>query len=239
MFKKATQLTSLSLLGTIALTMPNQANAATLVNPGFETGDLTGWTEATSGTTVVTIGALDDTYSAQIVKQNSGTLSQGFSAMTGTINVGFNFSATDPGGATDRVLHFVLVGGGDSLINFRLVDEDTDGDGDLQAFSGSAWESTGVKDVAFTTKQAFSLTINDLGGVSPTYDVSIGTSSATGLTIFQTTPTAASSLDSILFAHGAQAAGSTLLIDNVYIPEPSSLALFGLGGLLIARRRRG
>lgn len=79
-------------------------------------------------------------------------------------------------------------------------------------------------------------------GVSPTPDDLDGISGQIGLTTFTSSPLAAGSYRiglSVMNSNGnINAGGSALIVDNVMlVPEPACLALVGLAGLSVVRRR--
>jgi hypothetical protein len=79
--------------------------------------------------------------------------------------------------------------------------------------------------------------------VTLSYDFAtkIGSVTAGGDTAFADADTEAS-FDSFALRQSSSSSDETISVDNLVIdvvPEPGSLALLGLGSLLIARRRRG
>jgi len=219
------------------------ANAAVLINGDFETGDLTGWTGGggTTGSVVSTTSPLAGTYSAVQTPKAAQQLYQAFTTITLTATTSFIFSASDPGGANDRSMNVTFRGsgytGGSPQINLRLTDVGNNSTGDIQVFDGATWQTVLTSAVTFNTSTAFSLTINSYG-VGSTYDLTVGSSTATGLSYFHGGVLA--NFAQLSFVNASNTAGSTLKIDNVsVIPEPSAAALLGgLGGLLLLRRRR-
>ena len=165
----------------------------------------------------------------------------------------FDFASEDPGGATNRSLHFSMLIGGTtaSYIRFigRIVDADADGDGDLEIYDKNTpgYKSV-IKDcIQFDADVQSAISVNHLKIVShmelaaPKYDVyvtdSLGTThSALGLAYWYSS--APSQNDKLCGAQfETESSSGDYLIDNVTghtIPEPSTIALLasGLFGLL-------
>lgn len=229
------------------LVLATSANAAILVNGGFETGDFTGWNAAGGSKTVTTTSPLSGTYSAQLTDSTSGPvfLSQAFTPLVGgSATLSFNFFVTAPTAdeGTNRPLEVSLRNdAGSSFLTLRLVDLTLDGDGELETLVGPSltWTSTGINSVAFGAVNSFTLTLNNLSatpGVT-TYGITVGSESVTGLTGYRGTATP-DSVEEIVFAQ-VNLANSTLKLDNVSIvPKPHTALLGGLGLLALLRRRR-
>lgn len=225
-------------LAGLALAAGSVSAANVIVNGDFETGDLTGWSLTGSGSTVSSTDPLAGLESAIQTPNGTSKIEQSFTTFTTAATTSFIFSATDPGGSGDRSMNVTFgESGSDDQINLRLVDDGADGDGDIQAFSGS-WNTVLPDAVTFGTTTTFSLTINGYGG-SFSYDLNVGGSTATGLTAVQ--GSALGDFNHLSFVNAQLASGSSVKFDNVLVdvvPEPSAAALLGLGGLALLRRRR-
>ena len=214
-----------------------QAEAALLTNGDFETGDFTGWTKSSATTVIDATTPLAGTASV-VQTGGNGLLRQAFTAQTTPTTASFIFTATDPGGAADRTMnvYFEQSGSSSNRVNLRLVDRDDDGDGDVEVFDG-AWQLALENAVTFGEVTSLSLTFNSYG-VGANYDLTVGSSTATGLTAFQNG--APTDFGDIIFVSSSNSATATFEFDNVVVPEPSTflLAVFGGLGLTLLRRRR-
>ena len=213
-------------------------------NGDFETGTFASWTPG--GASIVPPGTpLAGSFSAEV--GGGDTLSQSLDAAVAITSdpfvTSFLFSMPDPGGASDRGLNLLLAPGTSSpRINVRVVDEDDDGDGDVQVFSGS-WGTVLADAVDFDSTELFTLTINSIGAGTINYDISVDGNTASGLT-GQHVP--GSAITTLVFEGDLSAV--SYVVDNVEAgfdvepptaPEPSSalLAIAGLIGLSLRRRR--
>lgn len=105
-------------------------------------------------------------------------------------------------------------------------------DTSLYVFDGTNWNRTGTTITAANTWQQLIVTIK-----STTIDITVGTTPSNGWA-----RTYAGTFDQINLRHVNSSAGVLYLDDvevsgGVLIPEPAALALFGLGGVLLRRRR--
>lgn len=193
-----------------ALALPTLASASVLVNPSFETGDLTGWTasggisasnaagdqtDGDFGVVFPTGTGLVGNNQTTILRQDiDGTLLNDNGSLTITVDLFSDRVSGGPGKFTARLL-------GDGSI---LEDEQT------QAGGGAFFPLT--------------FTVDDIGNFG-TYQIFLRSETGTnsvGTTQFK--------LDNVVLS------GSALPV--VDVPEPASLALLGLGMMAMASRRR-
>ncbi len=89
----------LPLLGAFALSAPASA-ATTITNPGFETGDLSGWTASGAATSVTTSGPHSGTYAALLGSTSpingDSSIAQTFTAPSGGATLAFWYNVTCP-----------------------------------------------------------------------------------------------------------------------------------------------
>ena len=223
----------------LVITTASASAANVIVNGDFETGDLTGWTGG-AGTTVSSTDPLAGVESAIQVYGFQEQLYQRFTPITTAATASFIFQASDPGGAGDRSLNFVIrdsvivSGQARHQINLRLVDLDADGDGDVQIYDGG-WQTIFTDAVVFGETTSLSLTLNSYG-TGATYDLNVGGNTANGLSFFQNG--FMTDFAEVAFLNEGLSGSTTLKIDNVsVVPEPSTTALIGLGGLALILRR--
>ena len=111
--------------------------------------------------------------------------------------------------------------------------EDANGNNDVLSFyNGSTVSklSDAQGDISFNTLQTFSLTIT-----SDSWSYSLnGAPATTGTTSFDMSK----SYGFVAYGHNAPMNGSYITNITISVPEPSSTALLGLGGLALALRRR-
>jgi hypothetical protein len=229
----------------------------------------TGWSEFTSDTSASAVNSavvhagISGTDAARLPGQatNSGVLRQDVAGPTVNWQFDVDFAMADPGdtsGTTERgfnlfLIHHTSSGG---KINLRVIDEDGDSNGEVQVYNGSVFvtvlgdvvpfsidlNGNGVLTDAGDTFSPVHLTIAGTYGFTPTYVVTVGSSSSAALSHFQTNApsTTNNNIDRIAFA--ASTAGTqSFVVDNVsLIPEPGTGALLlgGLGTLLGFRRSR-
>lgn len=152
-------------------------------------------------------------------------------------SVSYDFAAADPGGDTMRSLSSsILRPGGSTMITLRVVDENDDGTGDLQVFSGS-WQ-TGVlpNSVLFSDVTSSPLVHNltikvDTSLPTPTYDITLVDSggavhTASSLSLFNNNPALYSGTGGIDF--NTFLSDGDYLIDNVSVKNaiaPNALKL--------------
>ncbi|MEM8945904.1 MAG: PEP-CTERM sorting domain-containing protein [Planctomycetota bacterium] len=234
----------LCLLFLIAISA-NTANASLLTNGDFETGDLTGWTEPVtpSGWSVGT-PALSGGFSAISAPPGAfnKTLRQEVSPLTDDTTLTMQFSAPSSTTSSARSLNFYLEASNFFRMNLRIVDEGSDGDGDLQAFDNvastpaSGW-TTLLNDISFDTAHTLTVNVTGLGTVdtaSFTADVDGNTSAP--IQAFQSgIPFSISRVELVNNNIGWTVDNVTLSV----IPEPASLALLGFSGIAMVIRRRG
>lgn len=237
---------NLAAFSAFALVTGSASAANVIVNGDFETGNLSGWTQNGTGTTVSATNPLAGTSSAVQVQGTGAQLFQSFTAITSTVTTSFIFSATDPG-ELDRSMNVGWRGTGypdtSGQINLRLVDVGDNGIGDIQVFDSATWQTVLTDVVTFDSTPSLpsttlSLTINSFG-LGANYDLTVGASTATGITFFH--GAALTDLEQLSFVNSSLAAGSSVKFDNVSvdaIPEPSAALLGSLGLLMLLRRRR-
>ena len=219
--------TTMSLAALAGLTLAaGSASAANVITNGdFETGDLTGWSLGIDGTTIDSTTPLAGSHSALQLPKGSDFLSQSFTSFTGAATTSFIFAASDPGGAGDRSMNVTFGESGSSnQINLRLVDQDADGDGDVQVFNG-AWTTVLTDAVTFGSTTTFSLTINEYGA-GFNYDLNVGGNIASGLTDVQ--GGVLNDFNEISFVNSSLAGGSTFEFDNVSVDATVSSLGFSL-----------
>jgi hypothetical protein len=227
---------------TAALVLAGTTASADVVNGDFEADPFdTGWTNSAVTETTGLNGSASAANLAAVSRLNQAV------DPLRTFDLTFTFSPTEVAGS--RTLNMTLHNDGSDgssalgvTLNIR-----SDASGNLQAFDGSGWQTVGAG--AFATVGAeytVQVSANDWGlGGTNTYDLSwsdanstVLSNSSAGLSFFQFTPTAADGIGGIAFIRGT-GNGDYTVDDVSFVPEPGSLALLGLGGLLIARRRRG
>ena len=197
--------------------------ANSIITGGFETGNLSGWTQSGSGTTVSGTSPLAGAYSALQAPSVGSQLSQTFPAVTTAVTTSFVFSATDPGNDRTRSMSVAWHGSGYTTgapqINLRLTDVDSDGDGDIQVFDSTTWRTVLSSVVTFDASPSppsttLTLTINSFG-TGANYDVSVGSGSVTGLTHFQ--GGVPSDLTQLSFVNSSNTSGSSFKFDDVSV----------------------
>ncbi len=197
----------------VSFASPVQANF--LINGNFE--DVTDWWFAGAGPGTQPVGWRDTTgdnpatqqfdslaiggsgISALIQPVAGGRLRQELSTLPlPQAVISFDFATDDPGGANDRTLSgTVLNQNGATLITFRVVDENEDGIGEMQFFSGTWQVGTLPNSVIFgnlgSAPLVHSMSIRlDTARDVPAYDVTLIDSNgtvheATGLSYFNGT----------------------------------------------------
>lgn len=214
----------LSLLAA-SLLLAGQANANLVTNPGFETGDATGWT--TSGSTIVQQCA----FTVMGCAPGGGTYHAGLNIFVGDNgNSSFNQNVTLPGPGTYFFGAYVSFGTNSAPGNFAqgqisLSVQPGNSPSETVGFDPNALNGQftipGNGGYSFTPYFLMTDTLI-YGGVGPT-------SAIINVNVQDFTP------DNGQFI--------ALIFDNVFVeavPEPASLALFaaGLTGLGLARRRK-
>ena len=161
------------------------------------------------------------TFTASIGGAQTGTNSLSILGVGGVLAFDTGINA-GPGEATFDVLY-------DDFIDVDVTD-------------GGSNDAFAIGILAIDGSVDFSVTLND-GINSGTGSIS---TSSTGTVLIDLNDAAfagvdLTSIDSITFSGSNGVGGTDVAIDNVgftVIPEPTSLALLGLGGLLLVRRRR-
>lgn len=245
------------------LVLAQQANAAVVASDDFTYADGalagasggSGWAGAWAkrpgtNTDAVATGVGSVTGDNSAVFDNQGasyrTISGG-AISTGDIWISVDMARTDANGTASSFVGFGLLAGappatGDPLLGTSLYVGET--------WAGATWDlqrgavATGTG--ATTTMTNLVVHIDFTGGaidllVAPNKLAAPGAADASIAAV-------ADAFDTILFrSGGAGATTRTLSFDNLvigttaadvgFVPEPASLALFGLGGLLMLRRR--
>ncbi len=158
-----------------------------------------------------------------------------FGASIGT----FSAPLTTAGGAVLHAELAVWVLSDDLSFSFGFDLNDSGGNGQARGFYRTAGAGGGIRNsvadqnyTGISWQSGWNVLEIDyvLGSSDLTYSLN-GTS--------QTLPTPViNEIASISFREGGAGVGSAFLIDSTTIPEPASLALVGLGGLLMLRRRK-
>ena len=162
-------------------------------------------------------------------------LAQAFTAQTVPVTLSFTFSAADPGAGLGLQVYLGESAGG-GQINLVIWDIGGSSAGDVSIFdlNTGSFQTILTDAVTFGATESFSLTINDYGA-SFDYDLAVGSKSTTGLSFSQNN--VLDDFDKVSFVNEFGNTGYE--IDNVaVVPEPSSAALLGLGGLALILRRR-
>ena len=230
--------TTLAALAGLVITTASASAANVIVNGDFETGDFTGWTN-TATATIDSTTPLLGSHSA-LVPNDVGAgapqaLLQAFAAQTDPVALSFTFSAADPGAGLGLQVYLGESAGG-GQINLVIWDIGGSSAGDVSIFdlNTGSFQTILTDAVTFGATESFSLTINDYGA-SFDYDLAVGSKSTTGLSFSQNN--VLDDFDKVSFVNEFGNTGYE--IDNVaVVPEPSSAALLGLGGLALILRRR-
>ena len=202
-------------------------------------------------TTGVLLVAIAGTSQSAIIgfEAESGSLGANFDptqsnagALSGTyITTEVNSTGTSPGSEDNTVIYSLNVAAGtyDVYVRARI--------GDNNANDDSFFWATSFGDASPTTSGDWKFE-NGLSGAG----IPVGASGPFGWSTARGTITSTGGtvqweiggredgfdIDAFAFVTQGQSVTDTDL-DNAVIPEPSSLALLGLGGLMLARRRRG
>jgi hypothetical protein len=286
-----TQAVAATAFATISAATAGRASAA-LYNGGFESINnpsptsqqtFSDWQEVAhsapappgANAALLHAGLAPDSLSAARLPAGSGALVQNdIESVANTWQFDVDLASVDPGGPDNRSFDLLLFfefntlgSGGGHSVHLRIVDENADGDADLQAFSRDVNPELGtptvsqwftlVSDLPFSTDangngelsdpvdtlNAFHLRVAaDFANVAgPRYTVTAGTSPPVTANYFQdAVPTPAhNNIDRFAFASNFSAGG--YVVDNVSMtstPEPASGMLVVAAGVLATGRRR-
>jgi hypothetical protein len=211
-------------------------SGSTIVSPGLTYGDL-----STAGNKVT---MSDDTSWTDVSTELAGALDDGdtlwFSVLINTrngTNPDFGFALASAQGSDSN--NVPISGGGEGL-GFRVKNgiKATAWSGTPSSASGAGYTAGEtvlvVGEMIFGATDTINIYLPDtdlnLGAVVSTQTASVNQAAFDTLTFMDKAASPRDQIDEIRFGETSA---------DVLVPEPGSLALLGLGGLLIARRRRG
>lgn len=231
-----------SLFGIATLAMVSMnASAATLITETFTYPDGSlvpngGWVthSGTVGDLVVTSGQALVQHGAPSEDVNVPFGSYSTGILTATFDMIVNDDTKIAGGDYEYFAHFS--DGGTFNFRARIDVVPATGGGDYRlGIASAASTAEAVVPVDFNYGQTVTVTLS--------HNLDTGTSSLTvgANTVSGIAGAAGETMTAFALRQSDSSNNEGILVDNLvitYVPEPTSLALVGLGGLLIARRRR-
>ena len=230
--------------------------SAALTNGDFETGDLTGWTAFSFGgtTTNFVIDSSTQIGGDHSLASGTGDGSLGSADATfqniGSAYANFTYSMDFriDGTSTVREMDWGLSSntGGDSNGTIRFGVDNTNGIRGIgiNGAGGGSWGALngGTFNPVTGTDYTWTIIGSSFDGTSSaSYDMQISDSGGVVFTSTNNTFTTntGASIASVNFTRGGNWGSGAYTVDNVSaVPEPSSAALLGLGGLALILRRR-
>lgn len=225
-----------------ALLATGSAFAAPLASDDFSYADGSlvpngGWAthSGTAGDLLVASGAAVVQHGTPSEDANLGFGDNTTGILKATFDVVVDDNTAIGGSDFEYFAHFSDGGTSNFKSRLSLTSATTTGDYSFGIASGSSTEeATTVADFNYGDTVSVMLFFN--------LDTGIGSATIGGETITGTGIFAGETLSAFALRQSDSSNNETITVDNLVIeniPEPSSLALLGLGGLLIARRRRG
>lgn len=209
--------------GSLVGTSPTPGPGGTWANHSGTEGDLL----ISSGQALVQHGAPSEDAHTPFAAQSSGVLEAVF-------DITVSDDAPIGGGDYEYFAHFMPEGSFSFRSRLDIVPATSGGDYTLGISTGG-----GTAESIFPSDFGYGVSVN----VTLGFDFDTGLSSVTvgGTTITSTSAYLGETLDSFALRQSDSSNNETILVDNLLvsqIPEPSTLALIGLGGLAMAFRRR-